>query len=512
MTGPIQIIDDRFIDYLSDESRTQGQAQTISFPETEARVQQVVKGLFLQKIPITVQGSRTGITGGAVPTRGHVLNLSRMNQVTGLDQDESGRFTVHVQPGISLADLNQHLAEKKFNPDGWDHPSRRVHDNFKKSPQHFWPPDPSEKTASVGGMAATNARGICAHRYGSTRHHIKSIRVVNARSKIHRIFRGQYCFSNGACPLPGGGELRLDPKTPGLDQFNDLIDLYLGSEGMLGVITNLELMLEPLPAQIWGVVFFFETQSQAIGFIDVLARRQAAGQDSEIVAIEFMDQTTLDCIQKFRSFNPRLAVIPEPGPGVLSAVCIEIRSHQEKKVETIAQQLMETAADLDCDLDRTWAFCHPNEMDRFCLFRHAAPEAINFLVDKARQSDTRIIKLGTDMQLKKTSAANLGAMYQQDLQQHGLKAAIFGHAADGLLHVNILPADYSQSVRAKALMEKWAALIQSQGGTAVTEHGIGKVKPHLFRSMPLPQRIDALLKLKDKLDPSGLWNPGNMME
>jgi D-lactate dehydrogenase (cytochrome) len=246
----IQPLEDRHRDYLKDESRSSGQAESISFPINEAEVQAIVKILSGQQTSITVQGNRTGITGGAVPVGGHILNLSKMTKVIGLELDQNGRFSIRVQPGISLSELDQHLYSGRFESDGWDQNALSALAALHKTDRQFWPPDPSERSASIGGIAANNSRGICAYHYGPAcdhikRHygpacdHIKRIRVVDANGEIHSITRGQYVFSQevGVCPLPGGAEIRVHPANLLAESPNDLIDQYLGSEGLFGVIT-----------------------------------------------------------------------------------------------------------------------------------------------------------------------------------------------------------------------------------------------------------------------------------
>nr|MDA3788447.1 FAD-binding oxidoreductase [Desulfobacula sp.] len=162
----IKPLEDRHKDYLKDESRTSGKAESISFPESETQIQAIVKTLLELKKPITVQGSRTGIVGGAVPVCGHILNLSKMTRVTGLELDQDAKFSIRVQPGISLSDLDQQLYSRGFDSDGWDNNALKALEVFKKSERYFWPPDPSERSASIGGIAANNSRGICALYYG----------------------------------------------------------------------------------------------------------------------------------------------------------------------------------------------------------------------------------------------------------------------------------------------------------------------------------------------------------
>ena len=508
----IQPLKDRHSDYLKDESRTSGQAESISFPKNEVEVKAIVTTLLEQQTPITIQGSRTGITGGAVPTCGHILNLSEMTKVTGLEFGQDGEIFIRVQPGISLSELNDLIYSARFDCEGWTQNDLGAIEVFKKAGRQFWPPDPSERSASIGGIAANNSRGICAHHYGPARNHIKSIRLVDTYGHIHSITRAQYIFSQGVCPLPGGSEIQVDPAALQPDFPNDLIDLYLGSEGMFGVITELTLVLQPLPNELWGIVFFFEAQSQAVDFIQTIGQRKKAEVDTDIVAIEFMDQTTLECIREYKQINSLLNKIPDWDSRFASAVYTEIHGNSSEEAQALCELLLETAAEYDGDPDNTWAFCGEIEIERLRLFRAAAPEAVNLLIDKARLTDSRITKLGTDMRLQNGCLAELLVMYSRDLKAHGLKAAIFGHGADDHLHVNILPQDYQQFDHGKTLIKNWATKISARGGSVVTEHGVGKIKKELLRSIPLPGRLTVIRSIKQQLDPNGLWNPGNMLD
>ena len=510
----IQPLEDRHRDYLKDESRSSGQAESISFPINEAEVQAIVKILSGQQTSITVQGSRTGITGGAVPVGGHILNLSQMTKVMGLELDQNGQFSIRVQPGISLSELDQHLYSGRFESDGWDQNALSALATLHKTDRQFWPPDPSERSASIGGIAANNSRGICAHHYGPACDHIERIRVVDANGEIHSITRGQYVFSQevGVCPLPGGAEIRVDPANLLAESPNDLIDQYLGSEGLFGVITELTLSLQPLPHELWGIVFFFEDQRRTVDFLQAIDQRQTKESGTDIVAIEFMDQTTLECIREYKLVNSRLRELPDWDTRLVSAVYIEIHGNSTEEVEVLSEWLLETAAECGGDPDNTWAFCGEIEMERLRLFRNAAPESVNQMIDKARQIYPRITKLGTDMRLQNGSLSEMLEMYRRGLQAAGLKAAIFGHAADKHLHVNILPQDGKQFDQGRRLIEVWAKKISGMGGNIVAEHGVGKIKKNLFRSIPLPERLKVIHSLKQQLDPNGLWNPGNMLD
>ena len=495
----IQPISETYNSFLGDESRISGHAESISFPKNEADVQRIVKSLLAEKTPITIQGSRTGITGAAVPIKGHLLNLSKMTNIVGMKVDKKGQFSICAQPGVLLEDLNRHLETCRFETKSWKKNDLEVLETFKKAKQQFWPPDPTEKSATIGGIAANNSRGICAYHYGSASRYISSLRLVDMKGDL-QVF-----------------ERDSDDSLFGLDFKSDSPvhwkDLLFGSEGMLGIITELTLSLEPLPNELWSIVFFFEFQSEAVKYIASINSQENKEVSAKIVAIEIMDQTTLECIQDFKQTTSQLQELPIIEPHLTTAVYLEIHGNNEHEVEQLCEKLMEKASDNNGDPDCTWAFSGEHEIERLHLFRHAAPEAVNFIIDQIRQKDSRITKLATDMcPQTNMSLKELLEMYDQDLKTDGLRAAIFGHAGDAHLHVNILPEDYTQFKVGKRCIQNWAKKIANKGGSVVKEHGVGKIKKSLFRSIPLPERLQKIQNIKRKLDPNELWNPGNMFE
>ena len=178
-----------YADYLFDESRTMGSADFIAFPANEAELAEVIRRCAEDGIPLTAQGALTGLTGGASPERGLILNLQRMNRILGMRKDADGTVYVRVQPGLRLAQLRRALAVKDFDVRGWDGQSVEVLKEIKPG-QLFFPPDPTEPTASLGGMASCNACGARSVQYGCTRAHIHALRVVLADGRIASLERG----------------------------------------------------------------------------------------------------------------------------------------------------------------------------------------------------------------------------------------------------------------------------------------------------------------------------------
>jgi D-lactate dehydrogenase (cytochrome) len=161
-----------YYDYLRDESRKVGKAATISFPQNEGEVINTIALLSAGNQKITIQGARTGITAGAVPDGGHILNLEKMNKITGLrcDNDE---FILTVQPGVLLIDLRKAISRKSFDTCQWSGESIEALERMKKAGDFFFPPDPTETTASIGGMVACNASGARSFYYGPTRKYVQ---------------------------------------------------------------------------------------------------------------------------------------------------------------------------------------------------------------------------------------------------------------------------------------------------------------------------------------------------
>ncbi len=551
-------LDERHQLFLKDESRMTGRAESISFPQSVEDVQSIVRELSRKGTPITIQGSRTGIAGGAVPQGGHILNLSKLNRVVGMSERVAegsagmsegvagmpageGRFSVRVQPGITLAELDELLSHKQFASGDWDRESLEALASFKTSGRHFWPPDPTERSASIGGIAANDSRGICARHYGPASLHIQGIRVVDANGALQTVTRHSHTFpqitAQNSLPKSLQEDGEKEEKRESLGELVEqnqvtLLDIFLGSEGKLGAIVELTLTLQPLPDALWGIVFFFEAESSAVAFIQKVGAYDGetlqsspysllhassvhmggdgdmiSGAGVNITAIEFMDQVTLECIEAFRSVNSQLNVLPTWEPRFRSAVYLEMHGNDDEAVEILSERLLEMVDECGGDPDDTWAFCGEMEIERLHLFRHAAPESANHFIDTVRQSDPRIFKLGTDMSLQSLPLPELIGFYREGLRRYGLRGAIFGHGASGHLHVNILPEDYPQFLAGQALIQMWTKRIEKRGGRVVTEHGMGKIKKNLFQSIPLPGEMERVHQIKPQLDPDGLWGP-----
>lgn len=464
---------ERFHNYLKDESMMMGAAESISFPETEAEIGKILQLMRENRTPVTIQGAKTGVVGSAVPLRGHIMNLSHMKKIKSFSISQDGEALVTVEPGVTLEDL------------------RKAIQRLETPKAFFWPPDPSELTATVGGIASTNAKGTCYYLYGNTASYIPGIRVMNAKGIVRDVKKGQDT-------LVVNGE----PK--------DLLDVYLGSEGMFGVITAITLRLLPKPGEQWGIGFFFETSENGMSFADKLKATSFQVQGADIAAIEYLDPTIINALEVHH--NPRVKLMHTAGSDApLSAmVYVEIHGEQEKAIEKIAQYLMVDASKFNSDPDKTWAFSGEPEIDRVRNFLHAADLTVISHIEKARCVDSRITKLGLDFSLERNGLKTLVNRLENKLQEENLKACFRGHMGSSL-HVDILPESYEEFVKGKAFWETWVEKYPDALGSAITSYGIGKLKRSIFLKTLSTACLRDLLQLKKQLDQESLWNPGNMI-
>lgn len=487
-----------FPDCLRDESRRVGRADTISFPSSEEELVAHVRASSASKTPLTVQGGRTGITAGAVPDGGHIINLSRMNAISPTTIVSPGRTAlVRIQPGALLSELRKHLTGK--------------------SPSFFFPPDPTETSATLGGMAACNASGACSFMYGPTRRHVEALRVVLADGDIVTLRRNDakangLNFSlrtvsgrdvSGTLPsyaLPSVKNAAGYCVSPDMD----LIDLFIGSEGTLGIISELTLRLSPAPHSIWGIMAFLPSEKESLNLVGNLRASVAPA------AIEFFDSSALNLLRRMKDANPAFAALPALPSGNLTGIYSEFHGRNEADVESMVSIASDALEKQGGNPDNAWLVSAPADVERLKFFRHAVPEAVNLIIDERRRSEPSLTKLGTDLSVPDGRLEDVMAMYRRDLAGSALESVIFGHIGNNHVHVNIMPHTPADYEKGRALYAEWARTVVSWGGSVSAEHGIGKLKTAMLRIMYGDDGIRAMRDLKRIFDPDLRLNPGNL--
>jgi len=476
-------------EFFRDESCCTGTADAIAFPTGESEVVQLIKQACERGLAITTQGARTGIVAGAVPERGLILNLSRMNAIGDVTVDEFGTAKVVVQPGALLSDVRNAISPRNL----------------------MFPPDPTETSASLGGMTACNASGAMSFFYGPTRNWVDSIRVVLADGDILAIRRGERMALGRSFVLRTECGRLINGTLPSYTMPNvksaagyyiaddmDMIDLFIGSEGTLGIITEIELKLIARPSAICGLTVFMPSEDSILSLVHI-ARAESSMRPA---AIEFFNHDALDNLRNVKSSNPAFENIP--------ALYIEFHADKVDLIEDAVMELIENATALGGSDEDTWFATTQREMESMKSFRHAIPEAVNIIIGERKRKCADITKLGTDMSVPNAQLAAAIAMYNADLSANGLESVIFGHIGDNHVHVNILPHNMDEYAIGKRLYMSWARNVVKMGGSVSAEHGIGKLKAPFLRTMYGDKGVDEMRYLKKLFDPDAALNPGVM--
>ncbi|HTS49586.1 MAG TPA: FAD-binding oxidoreductase [Bryobacteraceae bacterium] len=433
--------------YLVDASGFEGQADRVFTPASEADLVDILRNASSERIPVTISGARTGLTGGGVPQGGWAVSIEKFQRL------EISRGRAIAGAGVSLEAL-----QAAANPTG-----------------QFYAPDPTERTASIGGTIATNASGSRSFRYGSTRRHILSLRVALMDGSVRTFQRGDK-IDFEVPPIPLSGTTK---NTAGylLSPGMDWIDLFTGSEGTLGVVIEAELQLLPKPADVLAGVVFFVSDEAALDVVD--AWRGIPG----LRMIEYFDTRSLAFLRERYSEVPFRAQ---------AALLIE---QENGDIDFWADNAPEDSWFADNDKDR----------ERFRRFRHALPELVN---DTVRRRG--FLKLNSDYAVPLDRNRRMLNFYHVRLLERGLDAVIFGHIGDAHVHVNILPSSQAEFDTGQNLMLEFARQAVALGGTVSAEHGLGKRKAKLLEIQYTPEQIEAMKAVKRRLDPHWLLNRGTL--
>ena len=500
-------------DYLRDESRRVGRAERIAFPRTETEVLSALAEARADKMPVTTQGARTGVTGGAVPEGGLVLNLAHMDKI----QVEGE--TLRVQPGATLAAIRAAVP-----------------------PRFYFAPDPTETSASIGGMISCNSSGALSFLHGPTRNHILGLRVALLSGDVLDL-RRERDKAKGLRFTLGSLSGELPPlRRPAVknaagyfvDPDMDLVDLFVGAEGTLGVVTEATLRLLPAPGAVWGLMAFLPSTAAVVGFVNTLRQgtgnrgqgTEVGGQRSEVetppttnyqpptaqlAALEYFDSRCLDFLREHADELASKGIAVPALPDGSACVYAEWHAPDAAAAETALMAAAERLPEFGGDLDACILADNPHDLEKLKLFRHAAPEMVNSAIDERRKIHPGLVKLGTDMSVPDARLADILALYEKDLAASGLEHLIFGHIGANHLHVNILPRHPADYDAGRALYARWAAQVLAWGGSISAEHGIGKLKRDLFRQMAGDAALAQMRALKKLFDPDGLLNPGTLL-
>lgn len=409
-------------------------------------VEKVMRFANGEGIPVTTRGAGVGYVGGCVPVRGGILlSVRTMNRILEIDPVDG---VAVVEPGVILDDLQEAVRNL-----GW-----------------YYPPDPASlKECSVGGTIATNAGGPRCVKYGVTRPYVLGLEVVLPDGEV----------------LETGG--RCHKNKTGLD----LIGMFVGSEGLLGVVTKATLRLIPHPearAMLTATFSEFEVAAKAVQTI-----LDSGWQPS---GLEITDGFTLQAARDYLG--------PEMLPDGNAHLIVEIDGRQESVLRELStlRSLVEDSGALSVEEARDKESC----------------EAIWKLRREFSYSlrATGLIKLNEDIVVPRSKLVDLVRFARKLEEETGIPVACFGHAGDGNIHTNLMVKDYETDPvareRADEALDILFRWIIENDGQITGEHGVGLAKKRWFKDAVTPVSADVHKKLKHALDPKGILNPGKFIE
>ena len=468
---------DEIESFLADASFIrEGHADRVLLPESIAEISEILASANRERVPVTISGAGTGTVGGRVAFGGIVLATDKLKIIQQIVHEDHGGFAV-VEPGVVLADLQRAVDQQGL----------------------LYPPDPTERGCFVGGNVATNASGARTFKYGPTRNYIRRLKVVLASGEVLDLPRGEVrADARGRIRLGKAIEVTLPHYRMPATRKNatgyfvapemDAVDLFIGSEGTLGVIGEVEVKLLPKPEGLLSGVVFFADES------DVLALVREVRATVDARAVEFFDRESL------RFLREKYPTIPDEA---VAAIFFE----QETTAATEDAVLNQWLALLDQHHALADSWFATNEQDQAKLreFRHQLPVLMNEWFAHYRQR-----KVSTDMSVPDDAFVGLFRIYKDTLQSSGLRYTIFGHIGDNHVHVNILPRDETEGARARELYVQFLKYAASVGGTLSAEHGVGKLKRDYLRLFYSDEQLREMATLKLTLDPNGILGRGNI--
>ncbi len=445
IVGTQNVVSDdiELICYSRDMSVHEGKPDVIVFPSSTQEVSKILALANEEKIPVTARGSGTSVTGAVLPVKGGiVMDMGKMNQIKEFKPED--RYIV-VEPGVICQNLNKALA-----------------------PDYFFPPDPgSSSICTVGGMVSTNASGVRAIKYGTTKDYVLGLEVVLADGKI----------------------IRTGTKAPKTSSGYDLTHLFVSAEGTLGIITEITFRIVPVPEYIAFTVASFgsiEDAGNAIGEI--------FSTGIPLSACEILDNISIDVVSESMNLDLK---------GIKGMLMMEVDGNKEG-VERHINKILEICKSHN-GKDLRWSD-EPNERAEIWKVRSGLVSALS-----RYREGYRLIPIAEDfgIPISKIPAAILEA--EKISKDNDITIASFGHIGDGNLHTTFIldVRDKDGWGKVKKVADELIAIPMRYSGTVTAEHGVGRARAPFLEKEHGPG-LEVMRKIKKALDPNDILNPGKL--
>lgn len=432
-------------EYLSAKQKEDApKIHALVFPISHEEVVELVNYAKEKDLKIIARGAGTGVTGSQYPIHGDeiIIDFKLMNDIISLDEET---FTLTVQPGALVGDIHQYVEEKGY----------------------YYPPDPASKHSSIGGNVATNAGGLRAVKYGTTKNYIRELTVV----------------------LATGEEMTLGSLNIKSSSGYNLLNLFIGSEGTLGIITEIKLKLLPLPSASATVLLAFQDVFQAT---DATLAILESGIDP--AEIELFEKDAVYYAEQILGY-PLQSQVGE------AYLLIGVDGNNKASVELDLDTIIEVTKEMSLE---SIPLLEKEEADKAKKIRD------NILIGLMEYTEYEML----DEVVPINRFAEL-IHYTKTLEdKHDLDVLNFGHAGDGNVHTVLMRRDLTEeewTSKRKALLDDLYEKVSELGGLPSAEHGIGLAKKSYFEEMTDQAILKYMRKLKKTFDPDNRLNPGKLL-
>lgn len=447
MSARVETDNDIRMMFAADASGLRYVPEGVARPQSVEEVTEIVLRAAESQTPVTPAGMQTSTTGASITEEGILLSLRALSPI--IDIDRQARL-VRVSAGAILGDVKRMAAAEGL----------------------LLAPDPtSEEESTVGGAIACNASGARTLKYGATREHVRSVKVVLASGEVAEFRRSG-----------------LEKNTAGYAFAHEPVDWFVGSEGTLGVVVEAELSLLPLPERVIGLEIPFASERDALAFV-------VAARESPTVfprCLEYFDELAVEIARSAEGLVPASGtmVYVEQEDAALDA-WLALSESQRAQVDDVrvfdGEQALATARRI----------------------RHAVPSTMNERGSGHRQAGGR--KVSTDWAVPYRRLHEAIAMSRDLARQAGIAQAVtYGHAGNGHPHQNYIARDAGELEAIERVVEETLRSILAMGGTVSAEHGIGKLKRRWLPLQLSPIELGVMRSVKRELDPLGILAPGNI--
>jgi glycolate oxidase len=441
IVGPANLflLPEELVVYSYDATRAEALPWAVARPASAREVSELLVLANRERFPVIPRGAGTGMSGGSVPVRGGlVLSFERMNRIIGIDERN---MTAVVQPGVITGEFQREVESRGL----------------------FYPPDPaSNQFCTIGGNVAECAGGLRAVKYGVTRDYVLGLEVV----------------------LPTGEIIRTGARTLKSVAGYDLTRLIIGSEGTLGIATEINVRLLPLPESVQTLSAFFRDAEKAASVPAGVAARRIIPR-----ALEFVDQGALRAAENYLKRDV------SGGAAAMLLIETDGRAAQARQEIEEIEQICRQAGAL-----KVARAANREERDQLWKLRRSVSPALYTVKPKKINEDIVVPVSRIPEFLKQTG---------EIARRHGLMIVNFGHAGDGNIHTNVLIEEADRPAAEKAVKEIFEAVVRMQG-SITGEHGVGISKAPYLPLEVGPDALAAMKKIKQALDPNNILNPGKI--